>query len=151
MIARSFHHWLIAGLLVLQSARLVAAEFFTPPKGSVQLQDLSDAVPNETRALVIVDARLPALIAPALHEYVSAAAGRRQFRITVLPIAELDDCPPPKLREALQKCRAARQGIEGVLFVGNVKLPSFFKGGRRFSRLAFRMTRGTTIRRGRSS
>ncbi len=126
MIMKSVHQWLIAGLILLHGARLAAAEFFTPPEADLRLEEVSSTIPNDARAIVIVDARLHALIAPALHEYIRAAAGRRQFRISVLPVTGLDDCPPAKLREALQKCRTARPGIEGVLFVGNIKLPSFF-------------------------
>ena len=47
-------------------------------------------------------------------------------RITVLPIVDLDDYRPPEIRRAIQAWKAARPALEGILFVGNVKLPSFF-------------------------
>ncbi len=83
-------------------------------------------VSTEARALVLVDTRLEELIAPELSAYVKAAEARRKFEIAVLPIAGLDDCSPPEIRRALQSWHAARPKVEGVLYVGNVKLASFF-------------------------
>ena len=83
-------------------------------------------VPGQTRALVLVDVRLHKLIAPDLSAYVKAASIRRQFQIAVLPVLGLDDCQPPEIRRAIQDWRAARPALEGILFVGNIKLPSFF-------------------------
>jgi hypothetical protein len=83
-------------------------------------------IPGDTRALVIVDARLHALIAPDLEAYIRAAAARRKFRIALLPLVGLDDAQPPEVRRAIQGWRRARPDLEGILFVGNVKLPSFF-------------------------
>jgi hypothetical protein len=73
-----------------------------------------------------VDARLYELIAPALDGYLEAAARRRQFGIALLPVLELDDRRPEELRAALHGWHAAKQELEGALFVGNIKLPSFF-------------------------
>ncbi|MGO8691214.1 MAG: hypothetical protein ACLQLG_16450 [Thermoguttaceae bacterium] len=83
-------------------------------------------IPADAHALVLVDARLYELISPELSAYVQAAEARRKFTITVLPLVGLDDCRPPQVREAMQKWHAERPKVEGVLFVGNVKLPSFF-------------------------
>ena len=66
------------------------------------------------------------LVAPALREYAKAAARRRQFVITLLPIQALDDLHPEELRAALRSWHVAKPGLEGVLFVGNIKIPSFF-------------------------
>ena len=44
----------------------------------------------------------------------------------LLPILALDDRRPEEVRAALQRWHTARPGVEGVLFVGNLKLPSFF-------------------------
>jgi formylglycine-generating enzyme required for sulfatase activity len=83
-------------------------------------------IPADARALVLVDARLHPLIAPDLSAYVQAASARRKFAIAVLPIAGLDDCPPAEIRAAIHSWHAERPKVEGILFVGNVKLPSFF-------------------------
>ncbi|MGA2616004.1 MAG: hypothetical protein ABSF26_00260 [Thermoguttaceae bacterium] len=83
-------------------------------------------ISGQTRAVVLLDSRLYKLIAPELSSYVKAASVRRGFRITLLPIVDLDDYRPPEIRRAIQGWHAARPGLEGILFVGNVKLPSFF-------------------------
>jgi hypothetical protein len=83
-------------------------------------------IPADARALVLVDTRLHPLIAPELSAYVQAASARRKFAIAVLSIMGLDDCRPPEIRGAIQSWHAERPKVEGILFVGNVKLPSFF-------------------------
>jgi len=103
-----------------------AAATLTPPPQPVGLASALGQVPDDARALVLLDARLHALIAPDLLAYARAAAARRKFHIAVLPVVGLDDCTPPEIRRSIQGWRAARPGLEGILFVGNVKLPSFF-------------------------
>jgi hypothetical protein len=100
--------------------------FFTAPTGVCSLATAVRSIGDDARALAIVDSRLYEFIAPALDDYLGAAARRRRFGITLLPIAALDDQRPERLRAALQGWHAAKPGLEGVLFVGNVKLPSFF-------------------------
>jgi hypothetical protein len=101
-------------------------KYFVPATNTCMLDSASGLIPAEARALIILDARLHELIAPVLHEYAGAAAQRRRFIIAVLPIAALDDQRPEAVRAALQRWHGARSNLEGVLFVGNVKLPSFF-------------------------
>jgi hypothetical protein len=93
---------------------------------AVILDSALERIPAETRALVLVDTRLCKLIASDLSAYVRAASARRRFPIAVLPVVRLDDYAPPQVRRALQGWRAARPRLEGIVFVGNVKLPSFF-------------------------
>jgi hypothetical protein len=100
--------------------------FFTPPAGDCSLATAVRSIPDDTRALALVDARLYKLIAPALDDYLDAAARRRQFGVALLPVTGLDDRRPEAVRAALQSWHAARPKLEGVLFVGNIKLPSFF-------------------------
>ena len=100
--------------------------FFTPPTGVCSLAAAPGLIRDDTRALAIVDSRLYELIAPALNDYLEAAARRRRFGITLLPVLALDDQRPDQVRAALQSWHAAKPNLEGVLFVGNVKLPSFF-------------------------
>ncbi|MBN2506591.1 MAG: hypothetical protein JXQ71_07845 [Verrucomicrobia bacterium] len=100
--------------------------FFAPPAHACALDAACARIPADARALIILDARLHGLIASGLHDYAAAAAQRRRFTIAVLPIAALDDQRPETLRAALQRWHAARPRLEGVVFAGNVKLPSFF-------------------------
>ena len=92
----------------------------------VGLDSALGQIPRETRALVLLDARLYKRIAPDLLAYARAAEARRKFHIAVLPIVGLDDFRPPAIRRAIQGWLAVRPRLEGILFVGNVKVPSFF-------------------------
>ena len=124
-IAQSF--WLrqlwLAGLMTLAAQ---GGDFFSPPAVPCPLASALRTIPTNAGALILVDARLHQIVAPALHAYAAAAAERRKFVITLLPISALDDQPPDQVRSALQSWHAARPRLEGVLFVGNIKLPSFF-------------------------
>jgi hypothetical protein len=125
---------MICGLLVvamvLMPSSVILGQISKPGSpgqaAGIHLNSALAEIPAKTRALVLVDARLHALIAGQLRDYVQAAAARRQFQIALLSVAGLDDCRPPEIRGAIQRWRAARPGLEGILFVGNVKLPSFF-------------------------
>jgi len=112
--------WIAAGFAADAVAPLAV------PSRSMALDAPLDHILNDTRALVIVDSRLYKLIAPDLLAYTRAAAARRKFPIAVLPIVGLDDRRPGEVRRAIQSWQAGRPGLEGILFVGNVKLPSFF-------------------------
>jgi hypothetical protein len=103
-----------------------AVEITNVPPQPVSLDTALKQIPVETRALVLVDARLCKLIASDLLAYVRAASARRHFHIALLPVVRLDDYTPPQIRHALQGWWTARPGLEGIVFVGNVKLPSFF-------------------------
>ena len=81
--------------------------FFTPPTGVCSLAAAPGLIRDDTRAVAIVDARLYELIAPALEEYLEAAALRRRFGITLLPILSLDDQRPDQVRAALQSWHVA--------------------------------------------
>ena len=100
--------------------------FFAAPACSCTLTSATAFIPEGARALIILDARLHEIIAPVLHDYAEAAGQRRRFVIAVLPIVALDDQPPEQVRAAIQSWRVARPRLEGILFAGNIKLPSFF-------------------------
>jgi hypothetical protein len=82
--------------------------------------------PAKARVLVLVDSRLDALLESELSGYVDAASKRRKFQVSKVALEGLDDVSPPDLRGALAALHRIRPRWEGVLFVGNVKLPSFF-------------------------
>ena len=102
------------------------SDFFVPLAGSCTLDSALRFIPDEARAIIVLDARLHELVAPALHDYAAAAARRRHFVIAVFPVSALDEQRPEQVRAALQRWHAAKPRLEGVLFVGNIKLPSFF-------------------------
>lgn len=82
--------------------------------------------PGEVRAIVAVDSRLHPLVEKDLAAYLDAARARRGFAISVMPVEGLDDLPPAKVRERVLSWRRSFPNLEGVLYVGNVHLPSFF-------------------------
>lgn len=89
-------------------------------------QTAAAAASSDIQALVVLDSRLHRLVEPELTAYVQAAEGRRGFRIEISAVAGIDDWKPPQVREAIVRWRASYPKLEGILFVGNVKLPSFF-------------------------
>ena len=122
---------LVAGLSLFGSQAVVWA---APDEGKssamaprpTTLDRATQAIPRETRSLILIDARLYKLLATDVLEYARAVAARRKFVIAVLPIVGLDDRRPEEVRSAIQDWRKAQAGLEGILFVGNVKVPSFF-------------------------
>lgn len=122
---------LVAGLSLFGSQAVVWA---VPDEGKsstmaprpTTLDRTTQEIPRETRALILIDARLYKLLATDVLDYARAAAAHRKFVIAVLPIVGLDDRRPEEIRSAIQDWRKARPGLEGILFVGNVKVPSFF-------------------------
>lgn len=118
--------WLVPLLLLSASAAPGAEDGTAPPAGACTLATAAAQIPDDARALIILDSRLHEFIAPALREYAEAAVRRRRFAIAVMPILALDDQRPEEVRAALQSWHAARPRLEGVLFAGNIKLPSFF-------------------------
>ena len=99
--------------LILLAALLPLPSAAEPPK-------------DDTHAVVLLDARLYAATKPLLDEYVKAAAKRRGFGIVVDSVEGLDDLPFEKVREKVRSLRKDHPALEGVLFVGNVQLPSFY-------------------------
>jgi hypothetical protein len=97
-----------------------------PDTAAQRLRDAFRSVPASARALVLVDARLDKLLGRELSAYLEAARRRRKFVIARVAIEGLDDVAPAELRSALAQAKQDRPQLEGVLFVGNVKLPSFF-------------------------
>jgi hypothetical protein len=86
----------------------------------------ADPAPSEARALVVLDSRLHRLVEVELGAYVRAAEERRGFPIEIMAVDRLDTLDPPQVRAAISGWVASHPRVEGILFVGNVKLPSFF-------------------------
>jgi hypothetical protein len=129
-ISRCALNVLVAGLLLFGCEIVVRAtpgESGSPPAPRPTTLDAAiQEIPKDTRALILLDARLYKLLATDVLDYARAASARRKFVIAVVPILGLDDRRPEEIRSAIRDWRTARPGLEGILFVGNVKLPSFF-------------------------
>src|SRR5581483_4465857 len=106
------------GALQTESVALVVTT--APPLPAAKLSK-----PNAV-AVVAVDKRLHALLATELAAYVKAAEARRRFPIALAVVEGLDDLPPARVRDLLLAWKRADEKLEGVLWVGDVKLPSFF-------------------------
>lgn len=92
---------------------------FTPCWGA-------DTAPPEPRALVVLDSRLHKFVEEERAAYVRAAEARQGFHISIRVVDSIDDWKPPEVRAAISKWLTVHAKLEGILFVGNVKLPSFF-------------------------
>jgi hypothetical protein len=67
------------------------------------------------------------LLAVELEQYRAAASAKRGFQIEIRSVSHIDDYPPDAVRAYVKDARTANPAIEGVLYVGNIKLPSFYK------------------------
>ncbi|OGR02216.1 MAG: hypothetical protein A2284_08870 [Deltaproteobacteria bacterium RIFOXYA12_FULL_61_11] len=83
--------------------------------------------PGTIRALVLLDQRLYSLVEADLIRYVNAACGRRGFGIAIVPQQSLDDRTPEEVRALVMTLRGQHAQLEGVLYVGDVALPTYFK------------------------
>jgi hypothetical protein len=79
------------------------------------------------RALILVDRRLYTPLAATIDEYRAVAERRRGFTIGLRIVDNLDNMTHAQVRSYVVQQRAANPNIEGVLFMGNIKLPSFYK------------------------
>ncbi len=84
-------------------------------------------IPADARALVLVDTRLHELICAGVVGLCAGRGGQAEIRPS--PCCRWWDWTIAVRRrsaEAIQSWHAERPKVEGILFVGNVKLPSFF-------------------------
>jgi hypothetical protein len=80
-----------------------------------------------TRALMLVDQRLYDRIGTTLEQYRTLAQARRGFGIGLRVVVGIDDWRYDQVKTFIMNERASNPQIDGVLFVGNIKLPSFYK------------------------
>ncbi|MEW6281022.1 MAG: hypothetical protein AB1758_20580, partial [Candidatus Eremiobacterota bacterium] len=103
-------------LFLLAFLALQSACFSAPPDGP----------DNSVRALVLVDKRLYDRIRGDLNAYVRAASERRRIPIRVVPLVGIDDWQPPRVLQEVRQLRKRHPRLEGILYVGNIQLPTFF-------------------------
>lgn len=77
-------------------------------------------------AIALIDRRLYLPLYYEVNDYAEAACSRRGFAIEIIAVEGLDDMTPQAVREMLIGYRETRPGLEGVLFVGNVPMATFF-------------------------
>ncbi|WP_437675336.1 LamG domain-containing protein [Sorangium sp. So ce131] len=94
---------------------------------SSEVSALASPAPAQ-KAIILVDHRLYPLVAAKLDEYRHLAENDRGFRVALHVVKDLDDWTPAQTRSYISSHYTTwTPGLEGALFVGNVKLPSFYK------------------------
>lgn len=78
------------------------------------------------KAIVLIDARLYAETRADLRAYLLAACTRRGFGIRLMVVSGLDDLHFTQVRELLVQYKRTYVHMEGVLFIGNIDVPTFF-------------------------
>jgi hypothetical protein len=126
------------GASVSQNGQSYQAAFWTQgddpathsgPAGSGQpwVPGAACAGTTATRALILVDQRLYDLVGGTLEQYRALAQARRGFGIGLRVVAGIDDWRHDQVKTYIRSERTSNPQIDGVLFVGNIKLPSFYK------------------------
>jgi hypothetical protein len=84
-------------------------------------------VTTAARAIILVDQRLYDLVSAELEQYHTLAQARRGFGIGLRVVSGIDDWRYDQVKQYIINERTANPSLEGVLFVGNIKIPSFYK------------------------
>jgi len=79
------------------------------------------------KSAILVDTRLYNLISDDLNQYIALAKDKRKFEIVIQSHNGIDDWRPSQVKEAIVNLKNDYPELEGVLLVGNIKLPSFYK------------------------
>ena len=87
---------------------------------------LSEQCQSNVRALVFIDDRLYQLLKNEINTYLNLACDRRKFGIDIFHEHGLDDVSPQQIRAKILQKLANFPELEGVLFIGNIKLSTFF-------------------------
>src|SRR5262249_48967723 len=75
------------------------------------------------KAIIVVDRRLYGILGDRIERYRRAASVRRGFSIAVDASQTFDDWSFREIRAHLVDQRVRYPSLEGVLFIGNIKLP----------------------------
>ncbi len=75
-------------------------------------------------AAVLIDDRLYKLIKPQLDKYINYARIQRGFGILIDSYNGMDDLSFVQIKDRISNLRSNNPSFEGVLFVGNIKIPS---------------------------
>ncbi|MFH1451218.1 MAG: PKD domain-containing protein [bacterium] len=82
---------------------------------------------SSVKAAVLSDSRLYNLVEDELDEYISLAEQKRGFKVAKFIVSGIDDWSYIEVKNFIKEKKAAFPNLEGVLLVGNIKLPSFYK------------------------
>ena len=76
---------------------------------------------------VLIDSRLYTKMKKEIARYISAAEKRRGFAILVRSIDGIDDWTHQQVKQYLTDLKNTTPSVEGILFMGNIKVPTFYK------------------------
>jgi peptidoglycan hydrolase-like protein with peptidoglycan-binding domain len=79
------------------------------------------------KSVVLIDSRLYSLIKTDLDQYINHAEGRRNFDIVIDNIDSIDNWSYSQVKSHIQNLKNSYPELEGILLVGNIKIPSFYK------------------------
>src|SRR4029079_17925303 len=82
---------------------------------------------GSAKAMVIIDSRLYAQLGSTFDTWKALVEARRGFALDVRKDQQYDGMAFSAIRNVIVSARTANPAIEGVLMVGNIKLPSFYK------------------------
>lgn len=82
---------------------------------------------SKIKSVVLVDQRLYSLLGDKIDRYIELAAKRRGFGILLDANKNLDDYHYTQVRDLIMYYYEKYAGIDGVLFIGNIKPPTFYK------------------------
>ncbi|MBN2536160.1 MAG: fibronectin type III domain-containing protein [Spirochaetales bacterium] len=99
----------------------------------VRVHYSASKITDANDAIVLIDDRLynQSGIADKLSQYVVLASQRigADFGISVFPVNGIDDWSTDQVKSYIAGLKDSYKALEGVLLVGNIKLPSFYKPG----------------------
>jgi len=99
--------------------------FLQPPVKFLSKKFFQDN--TNVRAVVLIDQRLYAMLQNKVDRYLILASARRQFGIVIDCDKNLDDYHFTQTRELIRNYYKKYDRLEGILFIGNIKPPSFYK------------------------
>ena len=82
---------------------------------------------SAAKAMILVDSRLYAQLTTQIDQYKELAEARRGFTIDLRKTEQFDSWTFAAVKSYIVTARQANPALEGVLFIGNIKLPSFYK------------------------
>jgi hypothetical protein len=82
---------------------------------------------SAAKAMIMVDSRLYAQLTTQIEQYKELAEARRGFTIDLRRSEQFDGWTYTMVKNYIVNARTANPAIEGVLFIGNIKLPSLYK------------------------
>jgi hypothetical protein len=96
--------------------------------GCEAIPDASGGCGNDYRAIVLIDEQLYHVLSGLVDSYLRRATARNNFKIGLHTIHGVDSWSYARVKDYLIRMRdTIYPSLEGVLFIGNIKIPSFYK------------------------